>query len=180
MSLKKFSIGIFFFISGLAFGQQANVQPEGIEANFSQESIAAYQESSQNKLIEFYEYLTLYSNEKDSELRKQIEQNIYSFVESENVQLIDFTNRDLGKISLTDLLSKIENENFRFSIESYNLPTETGFDQWVNSYKLIVKTINSSNEFNVEQQIKFEPVEKKFGSKSKTVWQMKLGNMSVE
>ncbi len=173
---EKLFLKLFFlFLSALSFGQNLEIR-QGIKANFSQKSIQVYQDNSQNKLDEFYEYLTLYSTEKDVELKSQIRENIFSMVNGE-VQIPDFSKADSDKISLGEFLSEIENKSFQFKIKLHQNPDELEMNQWTNPYVLSVSRNETNSEFEVEQIIYFEPKEKQFGSKTKTVWEMKLGDI---
>lgn len=176
MNWKKINIAVLISVSGILCAQNIELSSQGIKANFSEKSILAYQENSQNKLNEFYEYLTLYSNEKDPELRKQIKKNILILAES-SFSLPDFTTSNLGEIELGAFIAKIENQSYEFKIKSTKNSSEIGFNQWTNSYVLLVSQNKNSSEFELEQIIYFEPKEKKFGSKTKTVWEIKLGNI---
>lgn len=178
MNLKKFSLTTFILISGFLSAQNAQVEkPEGIKANFSQKSIEAHQENSQKKLVEFYEYLTLYSKEKDSKLKQQIQSNIYSLVSSENIEVMDFTNSNKIYIQLSELLRKIENENFQFEIDKIESSKNISLYEWKNSYNLNITKENNTQVINLSQAIIFEPIEKHFGNKIKTVWEIKLNEM---
>lgn len=178
MNLKKISVTIFVLISGYLSAQNAiSEKSEGIKANFSQKSIEAHQENSQKKLVEFYEYLTLYSNEKDSKLKKQIEFNIYSLVSSKNNHVLDLTNSTVKLIELPELLIKIENQGYQFEISQIESSKNISLYEWKNSYHLKVTKGKDSQVKNVSQTIIFEPIEKYFGNKSKTVWEIKLNEM---
>ncbi|MDY0090548.1 MAG: hypothetical protein RBR78_09305 [Flavobacteriaceae bacterium] len=176
MNLKKIYIVLLIFLSGIVFGQDANINSQSIKANFSTKNIQAYQENSQNKLDEFYEYLSLYSTENNENLKSQIRENIFSMVEN-GIEIPDFTELNPVKINLPKFLSKIENQSILFKIKSDRNPTEAGFNQWTNPYVLSVSQNGKTTEFEVEQIIYFEPKEKQFGSKTKTVWEIKLGDI---
>ena len=176
MNLKNIYIVLLIFISGITFGQDAGINSQSIKANFSTKNIQAYQENSQNKLDEFYEYLSLYSTENDENLKSQIRENIFLMVEI-GIEIPDFTEPNLVKIDLAKFLFKIENQSILFKIKSDQNPTEAGFNQWTNPYVLSVSRNGKTSEFEVEQIIYFEPKEKKFGSKTKTVWEIKLGDV---
>lgn len=176
MKLKKISIASLFFLSGILLGQAVPESPKGIKANFSMRSIEAYQENSQNKLEEFYEYLSIYSSETNEELKKQIRENILAMADV-GVRFRDFTESTQPEISLVEFLSKIENKSYRFEIKSRQISGELGLNEWVNSYVLVVTLNQTRSEFEVNQIIRFEPIEKKFGSKTKTVWEINLGDI---
>lgn len=178
MKLKKISIATFILISGYLSGQNVSYEStQGIKANFSQKSIEAHQKNSQNKLMEFYEYLTLYSNEKDEKLKKQIQLNILSLVSSENIEVVDFTNSNQSMIQLSELVRKIENEKYEFTIEQIESSVNISDYEWENSYQLKITKGKKSQIRNVSQAIIFEPIEKQFGTKTKLVWEIKLNEM---
>lgn len=176
MNLKKISIGVFILVSGYLSGQNAGFNQKGIKANFTQKSIEAYQENSQKKLEEFYEYLTMYSSETSPELKNQILSNIFKLT-NQSIEVSDFTSDNPKKINLEELLSKIENQSYQFHIQSQSASTEIGFNKWQNSYVLSVSQKEKTVDFKIHQTIYFEPKEKKFGTKTKTVWEIKLGNI---
>ncbi|MBA5629716.1 hypothetical protein [Moheibacter lacus] len=178
MKIKKICFIVLFSFSGLAFGQEALDHSQSIKANFNAKSIKAYQENSQQKLNEFYEYLTLYSHEKDAELRNQILKNIHSIVESESIKMLDFTLPSKSEISLQDFLTLIQNESYQFQILEQPISKELEWKQWTNLYTIQVKKDNQISDYSIQQIILFQPMEKRFGSKTKTVWEIKLGNQS--
>lgn len=178
MKLKKISITTFILISGFLSAQNTSIEkPQGIKANFSQKSIEAHQGNSQNKLKEFYEYLTLYSNEKDVKLKKQIQSNILSIVSSEKIEVLDFTNSNQAFIQLSELLKKLENENYEFTIAQIESSKNISSYEWENSYQLKIAKGKNSQIRTISQAIIFEPIEKKFGTKTKLVWEIKLNEM---
>lgn len=175
MRFIKISLGCLILISGIGFGQEANLNSSAISKNFSVESITVFQEKSQHKLIEFYEYLNLYSNEKDKELKNQIKKNILNLAESD-IQIIDFTSQNSGLIDLNGLLSKIENKSYQFAVIEMGKTENLESHQWTNSYHLRVTKNDLSRDFKIHQTIHFEPKEKQFGKNTKLVWEMKLSN----
>lgn len=175
--MKKNLILLLLLISGCSFGQEAIRKPQGIKAEFSPKIIRAYQENSQDKITEFYEYLTLYSAEKDIGLQSEIEKNIYSVLDSEDLEMVDFTNPEKSGIRLSEFLNKIRNGNYRFQIKSQQSSDEIGLNQWRNQYELSVSKNRAEWTYRVSQTVYFEVQEKSFGSKTKSVWEMKLGNI---
>ena len=110
MKLKKLSIASLFLLSGILFGQAVPESPKGIKANFSMRSIEAYQENSQNKLEEFYEYLSIYSSETNEELKKQIRENILAMADAQmrfRVSLNSYLKLRINRIGLKSNQVKI-------------------------------------------------------------------------
>ncbi|MGB6094245.1 MAG: hypothetical protein WBF83_10855 [Moheibacter sp.] len=96
------------------------------------------------------------------------------------IQIPDFLSENSKEIDLSEFLSKIENQLVLFEIKTLGNPGETKMNQWTNSYVLSVKTKDNSNNFKVKQIIHFEPKEKRFGSKTRTVWEMKLMDVVMD
>ena len=94
-----------------------------------------------------------------------------------DVEILDFTEINPKKIDLEEFLSKIKNKSYRFSIQSKPASSELGLNQWQNVYTLSVSQKEKTTDFKLNQIIYFEPKEKKFGSKTKTVWEVKLGDI---
>src|SRR5690606_33318913 len=115
-----------------------------------------------------YEYLSIYSSETNVELKKQIRENILAMADAQ-MRFRDFTKSTQPEIGFIEFLSKIENKSYRFEIKSGQNSRELGLNEWVNSYVLVVSNQQIRSEFEVNQITRFEPLEKKFGSKSKTV-----------
>ena len=177
MNWKKINIAVLISVSGILCAQNIEASPQGIKANFSEKSILAYQENSQHKIAEFYEYMSLYSNEKNPELRKQIQSNILSMVSSKEIQVLDFTGSTTNLIDLSELLEKIKNQNYLFEIDEIKSSKNISSYEWGNSYKLKITKGKNTETRNISQSVIFEPLEKEFGTKSKLVWEMKLDEM---
>jgi len=177
MNWKKINMAILISVSSIVCAQNIEASPQGIKANFSEKSILAYQENSQHKIAEFYEYLTLYSNEKNPELRKQIQSNILSMVSSKEIEVLDFTDSATNLIDLSELLEKIKNQDYKFEIDEMESSENISLYEWENSYQLKISKGENFQIRSISQCIIFEPLEKKFGKKSKLVWEMKLDEM---
>lgn len=171
----KINLFVSLIITGLAYGQASQTEnSSGIKANFSQKNIATYQDNSQNKMVEFYEYLTLYSSASDEQLKTQIKENILSLVDSEDILVIDLTSDELPSISLDKFLQKIECKKYQFDVSNAISSQVIGFNEWYNQLDVLY----NEKVISLQQQIFFSPNEKNFGSKTQTVWEIKLGEQS--
>lgn len=179
MKLKNLFNGILIFLSGLGLAQNSGMESKSIQTNFTKASIKAFQENSQHKLNEFYEYLNLYSKEKNEELKLQIKKNILHLAQAD-IEIQDFMDNKSNLIDLDSFLSKIENKSYHFEIISASKPIDLGINQWINPYRLKVTQNGKALEFDLKQIIYFEPKQKQFGSHSKSVWELKLGNQKSE
>lgn len=175
MTLKKIYIISLILFSKFIFGQNIDMESKSIQSNFSLESIEAFQENSQNKLYEFYEYLNLYSKEKNEKLKEQIKENIFHLVQPD-IKIQDLIDSKPNLIDLASFLLKIENKSYHFEVLSLEKPIDLGVNQWTNSYRLKVIQNGKSTKFYLQQIIHFEPEKKQFGSNGKSVWQVKLGS----
>lgn len=173
-------IFMFLLFTFSVFGQNVNTPASTtIKANFTMASVKAYQESATLKVEDYYQYLTILSNESTSEtLKTEIKTSIYSLFESDKVMVIDFTSNENTTISLTELIDKIENKNFSFSVTNFE-NSIVASDYWTTQYQLIITQNNKPTELLYFQKIGFKPVIKTFGTTKKEVWTLLLGEITL-
>lgn len=173
---------LFLFILSTfsLFGQNENSpSSSAIKANFTIASIKAYQESATLKIEDYYQYLTLLSSDLTSEtLKAEIKTSIYRLFESENVMVIDFTSIENSPISLPDLIEKIANKNYSFSLSNYE-SSIVAIDYWTTQYQLTISQNNKRAEVRYFQKVAFKPVIKSFGASKKEVWTLFLGEITL-
>ncbi len=173
---------LFLFILSTfsLFGQNENSpSSSAIKANFTIASIKAYQESATLKIEDYYQYLTLLSSDLTSEtLKAEIKTSIYRLFESENVMVIDFTSIENSPISLPDLIEKIANKNYIFSLSNYE-SSIVAIDYWTTQYQLTISQNNKRTEVRYFQKVAFKPIIKSFGASKKEVWTLFLGEITL-
>ena len=173
---------LFLFILSTfsLFGQNENLHSSSaIKANFTIASIKAYQESATLKIEDYYQYLTLLSSDLTSEtLKAEIKTSIFRLFEGENVMVIDFTSIENSPISLPDLIEKIANKNYSFSLSNYE-SSIVAIDYWTTQYQLTISQNNKRTGVRYFQKIGFKPVIKTFGSTKKEVWTLFLGEITL-
>lgn len=173
---------LFLFILSTfsLFGQNENSpSSSAIKANFTIASIKAYQESATLKIEDYYQYLTLLSSDLTSEtLKAEIKTSIFRLFESENVMVIDFTSIENSPISLPDLIEKIANKNYSFSLSNYE-SSIVAIDYWTTQYQLTISQNNKRTEVRYFQKVAFKPVIKSFGASKKEVWTLSLGEITL-
>ena len=173
---------LFLFILSTfsLFGQNENSHSSSaIKANFTIASIKAYQESATLKIEDYYQYLTLLSSDLTSEtLKAEIKTSIFRLFESENVMVIDFTSIENSPISLSDLIEKIANKNYSFSLSNYE-SSIVAIDYWTTQYQLTISQNNKLTEVRYFQKVAFKPVIKSFGASKKEVWTLSLGEITL-
>lgn len=174
---------LFLFILSTfsLFGQNENSpSSSAIKANFTIASIKAYQESATLKIEDYYQYLTLLSSDLTSEtLKAEIKTSIYRLFESENVMVIDFTSIENSPISLPDLIEKIANKNYSFSLSNYE-SSIVAIDYWTTQYQLTISLNNKrTEEVLYFQKVAFKPIIKSFGASKKEVWTLFLGEITL-
>ncbi|MBE9576747.1 hypothetical protein [Flavobacterium proteolyticum] len=180
---KMFTIScIFMFLlfTFSLFGQNVNTPASSaIKANFTMASVKAYQESATLKVEDYYQYLTLLSSESTSEtLKTEIKTTIYSLFESENIKVIDFTSTENATISLNELIDKITNKNYSFSVSNFE-NSIVATDYWTTQYQLTITQNKIPMKFQYYQKIGFKPVVKTFGTTKKEVWTLFLGEVTL-
>lgn len=177
MKIKTYQI-VFLFFAFFSFGQNANLpDTKTIKANFTTASVKAYQESATLKVEDFYNYLTILSNETTSEaLKTEVKASIYSLFERENVTLIDLTEEEKNIIFLNNLVEKIENKNYTFKVSDFE-SSIVAADFWTTKYQLTMIQNNKKTEAQYFQKVKFKPILKSFGTTKKQVWTLLLGEI---
>jgi len=178
--VKNVILYLFLLLSTVLLGQNV-VSPKStaITTNFSMASVKVYQESGTLKIQDFYHYLNLFSSDDtETALKYEIKNSIYSLFESANVLVVDVTTNDNQSISLTDLLNKIGNKNYHFSISNIE-NSIAGLDFWTSKYELKVSQGSSTNRLQVYQKIIFKPIQKKFGTSTKEVWTLFLDEIQL-
>ncbi|MFY0482790.1 hypothetical protein ACI6PS_09290 [Flavobacterium sp. PLA-1-15] len=176
--LKKAFISIVFLFSFSFYGQNATSNSlMSIKNNFSEISIKAYQESAILKIEDYYNYLALFSNSSTSDaLKTEIKTALFSLFKNKHIQIMDFTQEENPQIELPDLLDKIKNKNYSFSI----LKTSNTFvsnNYWVTSYDLQFRENENNHTLKCTQKVYFIPTTKQFGTTEKDVWTIKLGEI---
>lgn len=181
MKTKVFTY-LFIAFSLTTFGQSNNIDASSkanIKTNFSFQAIKGFQESAVFKIEDYYDYLELYANETTSDtLQQQVKEAIYNlFVESQP-KVLDFTSSENKSIPLNKLLDKIKKKNYIFKLTNIE-NSIVAADFWTTKYNLEVKEGNQRCNLEVFSKVIFKPVEKQFGSNSKEVWVLFLGNMEL-
>jgi len=173
---------IFLFLVGTfsVFGQNANPSAStAIKANFTMASVKAYQESATLKVEDYYHYLTLFSAESTSEsLKSEIKSSIYNLFENENSTVVDYTAEEKPTISIKELLTKIENKNYLFSVSNFENSIVAN-DFWTTQYQLTISQNEKTTQLLLFQKVSFKPIIKIFGSAKKEVWTLFLGEVTL-
>ena len=171
---------MFLLFTFSVFGQNVNTPASSaIKANFTMASVKAYQESATLKVEDYYQYLTLLSSESTSEtLKTEIKTTIYSLFESENIKVIDFTSTENATISLNELIDKVTNKNYLFSVSNFE-NSIVATDYWTTQYQLTITQNKIPMKFQYYQKIGFKPVVKAFGTTKKEVWTLFLGEVTL-
>lgn len=162
-----------------SFGQSNNTSSSKvtIKNTFSFQAIKAYQESAVFKIKDYYNYLELYADESTSDtLRLQLKTTIHNLFMDEQQKVVDFTTSENKPIALHKLLNKIENKNYKFNLSSIE-NSIVAQDFWTTKYNLEVLENNQRCTIEIFTKVIFKPIQKKFGTKTKEVWTLFLGEM---
>ena len=179
MKTKVFTFLLLVFAL-ISFGQSINSSASSkvaIKSNFSFQAIKVYQESAIFKIKDYYAYLELYSNEETSDsLKVQLKTSIHKLFSQKNVKVVDVVSSENNQITLDKLLEKLENKNFKFKLSAIENSIVV-LDFWTTKYNLEVVEINQRCSIEVLSKVIFKPIDKKFGSKTKEIWTLFLGEM---
>jgi hypothetical protein len=171
---------LLMFFAYTGFGQEANTSisvKKTIKTSFSMQSVKAYQESAVFKIKDYYNYLEIYSNSKTSDsLKLQSKAAIHNLFENKNIEVIDVTTFEKYCIQIDKLLEKVADKNFKFKMTHIE-HSIAGQDFWTTKYYLQVIEGEEICNLEVFSKVIFKPVQKVFGSKTKEVWTLFLGEM---
>jgi hypothetical protein len=173
-------LGIFLFF-GFASSQNQRLETSNlIKSTYSYSTIEAFQERSEKKVEDFYEYLGLLTQKNISEEAKnEIEESIYLLFDGKNPILINFLSENSEPIHLKELLSTLKNsEEIKFKVIQQSSTAVTG-EYWLNFYTLQLQKNSGTKIFQLQQIIAFSPQQKKFGEQTKEVWELVLGEVNL-
>lgn len=175
---QKLFLTICLLGSGMLFSQDAG-KTGAIGMEFSAPSIAAYQEGSQTKVHDFYHYLSLLTTPHLSpDLKAQLKENIVTLFADTNTAIKDITAQNPDKITLQQFLNTVEKSSkTTFTVEKMQSSPVSFEDYWVNTYTLIIETGTEITSKTLQQKIYFHTEQKQFGSTTKEVWTLKLGEL---
>lgn len=169
---------LIFTLTAFSQSNNSNASTKGtIKSNFSFQALKAYQESAVFKVKDYYGYLELYAHENTTEaLQNQLKSTIQNLFDDSNPLVVDFTTAENNAIPLHQLLTKIKRKNYTFALSEIE-NSIVGADFWTTKYNLEINEGNQRCSIEVFSKVIFKPVEKQFGTVSKEVWTLFLGNM---
>lgn len=179
MNKRVFTLLMLFFTLTI-FSQSAQTDvtsKKAIGSNFSTQAVKAYQECAVLKIKDYYAFLEIYTSSATSDsLRIQLKTTIYNLFTSKKVWVIDITSTEKKNIKLDDLLQKIVNKNYTFKLSDIE-NSIVAQDFWTTKYNLEVTQNKQSKVLELFSKIYFQPIEKRFGTKTKEVWALLLGEI---
>lgn len=145
-----------------------------ISANFNSKVIVAYANQSEQLIVDFYNYLTLYNQSETADLQKELDKSIQQMYVSETTLIEDFINGTNKKITLLQFLKYCKENKFVVTVNDVQNHTvnSNNFDV---KYQLIVTNKTATKTYNLTQKVFLFPIVKTFGTTQKTVWELKLG-----
>ena len=176
--VNRFLIVLSFvlFVNG-AFSQSAFNNKENITSYElkSEKEREAYENKVKYKLEDFYNYLQIIGN---PEVEKHLREHTLSLTQklfSEDVQVVDFLADSNLTISLSSFLYKLlqSSKTVQFSISNLVIQSV----EQSASYSLQIKEQNKVVDYYLNQLFTISLVDKKFGSKTKQVTLITLGEI---
>ena len=170
---------VFLLLTAVLYSQSntTSMTKKTVAANFSSPSIIAYQESAVYKIKDYYHYLEVYSSSKASDsLKTQVRIALNHLFESKNLDVVDVTTKEKKPVKIDQLLAKIAYKNYRFNLTAIESSIAVQ-DFWTTNYSLEVRKDEVQHTVEVFTKVIFKPVQKQFGSKTKEVWSLYLGEM---
>lgn len=180
MKTKTYIFLFFLALSQLGFSQNAGFKSNAISSNFSKAEIEAYQESADKKIEDFYSYLNLLSDKNISEkIKSEIKESILLLFQNDQTTVLGFTSDTHQPLSISAFLDIVENREIHFNLVRLSSKEPNPYsDFWFSEYVLEIVQNKKTTTENVLQRVYFSPKNKEFGSVSKQVWEIKLGEIT--
>ena len=173
----------FFLISQNASQNKETVSEKTtklsvIERQFSKPVVLAYQDQAVNTIKDFYNYINLYKEvDSTSALEKEIDQSIENLFLNTAITLKNVFKEAVETIPLNEFLTKCKAKSVSILVSDFQENNTVSDTFFTFQYKMNVTIDNKTANYIVNQKVYFFPSEKQFGTQSKQVWQLKLGDM---
>lgn len=179
--MKKIVIWFLGF-SLCGFSQSADHASKNVlNSLYSNAALKTYATSSQLKIEDFYNYLSLYSDTENSgDLKKELVVSIKQLLGNKEVLIKNIFSEKETSISINDFLISVLEKNILFKVKNPQLVTSNFFIGWSISYDLEVldkKSQKIIQKFSLLQTVFFENETKKYGSKIKEVRSIFIGDI---
>lgn len=153
------------------------VKKVSIKNQFTNASIAEYQNQAINTIQDFYNYINLYhSSDVSNELKMEIDKSIQNLFLSNSIQLKNIIENSDNSITLNTFLSKCKKQSVVVSVSDFNQNKTISDSYFTFQYTLQVSLNSKTTSHIISQKVYFFPGEKQFGTTGKNVWQLKLGD----
>lgn len=147
-----------------------------IESKFSKPVVLAYQNQAINTIMDFYNYINLYKEtEHSTALETEIDKSIQNLFLNTTVSLKNIFNDTDKSLSLDEFLTECKEQSVSILVNDFeenNVISDTFFTF---QYKIDTTINNKTTTYTINQKVYFFPNEKQFGTQTKNVWQLKLG-----
>lgn len=148
---------------------------QGMQAQFSPAAILAYQDQAAQKIVDFYSYLALYKQpETTQEFQGAIDESIQDLFLSDDLQVTNILEATITKKSLKTWLTNYKQQNTILIFEKF-IKKEVTSTYFSFMYAVSLQSPTENKEIFITQKVYFFPMIKTFGSTSKNVWNLKLG-----
>lgn len=148
---------------------------QGIQAQFSPAAILAYQDQAAQKIVDFYSYLALYKQaEATQDFQGAIDESIQDLFLSDDLQVTNSLEATTTKNSLKTWLTTYKQQKTVLLFDKF-IKKEVTPTYFLFMYAIRLQSPTENKELFITQKVYFFPVTKMFGSNSKSVWDLKLG-----
>jgi hypothetical protein len=148
---------------------------QGMQAQFSPAAILAYQDQAAQKIVDFYSYLALYKQaEATQEFQGAIDESIQDLFLSDDLQVTNSLEATTTKNSLNTWLTNYKQQKTVLVFDKF-IKKEVTSTYFLFMYAISLQSPTANKELFITQKVYFFPMIKTFGSTSKNVWNLKLG-----
>lgn len=147
-----------------------------IERQFSKPVVLAYQNQAINTIKDFYNYINLYKEtEHSSALETEIDKSIEALFLNSKITLKNIFNETDESLSLDEFLTQCKEQHVSIFVNDFEENNTISDTFFTFQYKINTTINNKTTTYTINQKVYFFPSEKQFGTQTKNVWQLKLG-----
>lgn len=147
---------------------------KAIQSNFNVAAIAVYQDNAETKIKDLYSYFQMLSSNESEQFKNQVVENVKMLFGNITVSMDNIVLESEAKITLDAFLQQLKTSEH--TIQFVEIEQKTVQE---NSFLFAYTVLVDSQKKSIQQQVFFYPTQKQFGTKTKEVWEYRLGPLKM-
>lgn len=147
---------------------------QAIQANFNVSAVSVYQDNAVVKIKDLYSYFQLLSGNESEAFKNEVSETIRNLFGNTSLTIDNFVLESGAKTTLDAFLEQLKTS--KHTIQFVKIEQKTVQE---NSFLFTYTVLVDSLKKSIQQQVFFYPTQKQFGTKTKEVWEYKLGPLQM-